>query len=158
MDVRVGLWRKLSAEELMLLYFCFYSQYSGRWVIEDPAVIYVWEFFAYVFLWEFYTRDRNFSLKNTDTKSGIVRNWNCCPHSTHSPGSDYSSPALSPGPACAGPSDAPSMRGTQTWKLAGTPSLPSTFFGFILMFFSHFLTWMLILFCSLIFPFLVLRA
>ena len=24
-------------------YFCFYFQYSGRWVIEDPAVIYVRE-------------------------------------------------------------------------------------------------------------------
>ena len=23
------------------MYFCFYFQYSGRWVIEDPAVIYV---------------------------------------------------------------------------------------------------------------------
>ena len=22
-------------------YFCFYFQYSGRWIIEDPAVIYV---------------------------------------------------------------------------------------------------------------------
>ena len=31
-------------------YFCFYSHYSGRWVIEDPAVIYVRECFAYVFL------------------------------------------------------------------------------------------------------------
>ena len=32
------------------LYFCFYFHYSGRWVIEDPAVIYVRECFAYVFL------------------------------------------------------------------------------------------------------------
>lgn len=31
------------------------------------------------------TRDRNFSLKNTDTESGMVRSWNCCPHRTHSP-------------------------------------------------------------------------
>ena len=30
------------------VYFCFYFQYSGRWVIEDPAVIYVGECFAYV--------------------------------------------------------------------------------------------------------------
>ena len=28
--------------------FCFYFQYSGRWVIEDPAVMYVGECFAYV--------------------------------------------------------------------------------------------------------------
>ena len=33
-----------------LFYFCFYFQYSGRWVIEDPAVIYVEECFAYVLL------------------------------------------------------------------------------------------------------------
>ena len=32
------------------VYFCFYFQYSGRWVIEDPAVVYVGECFAYVFL------------------------------------------------------------------------------------------------------------
>ena len=32
------------------VYFCFYFQYSGRWVIEDPAVIYVGECFAYVLL------------------------------------------------------------------------------------------------------------
>ena len=30
-------------------------QYSGRWVIEDPAVIYARECFAYVFLWEVYS-------------------------------------------------------------------------------------------------------
>jgi len=30
------------------VYFCFYFQYSGRWVIEDPAMIYVGECFAYV--------------------------------------------------------------------------------------------------------------
>ena len=29
-------------------YFCLYFQYSGRWVIEDPAVMYVGEIFAYV--------------------------------------------------------------------------------------------------------------
>ena len=23
------------------MYFCFYFQYSGRWVIEDPTVMYV---------------------------------------------------------------------------------------------------------------------
>ena len=32
------------------VYFCFYFQNSGRWIIEDPAVIYVWECFAYVLL------------------------------------------------------------------------------------------------------------
>ena len=32
------------------VYFCFYFQYSGRWVIEDPAVIYVGGCFAYVLL------------------------------------------------------------------------------------------------------------
>ena len=31
-------------------YFCFYFQYSGRWVIEDPAVMYDGECFAYVLL------------------------------------------------------------------------------------------------------------
>ena len=31
------------------VYFCFYFHYSGRWVREDPAVIYVRECFAYVF-------------------------------------------------------------------------------------------------------------
>ena len=29
-----------------LFSFCFYFQYSGRWVIEDPAVMYVGECFA----------------------------------------------------------------------------------------------------------------
>ena len=29
-------------------FFCF--QYSGRWVIEDPAVMYVGECFAYILL------------------------------------------------------------------------------------------------------------
>ena len=33
-----------------VIYFCFYFQYSGRWVIEDPTVIYVGERFAYGFL------------------------------------------------------------------------------------------------------------
>ena len=33
-----------------LFIFFFFSHYSGRWVIEDPAVIYVREYFAYVFL------------------------------------------------------------------------------------------------------------
>jgi len=28
------------------VYFCFYFHYSGRWVIEDPAVIYVRECFS----------------------------------------------------------------------------------------------------------------
>jgi len=31
-----------------LFSFCFYFQYSERWVIEDPAVIHVRECFAYV--------------------------------------------------------------------------------------------------------------
>ena len=30
--------------------FCFYFQYSGRWIIEDLPVIYVAEYFAYVLL------------------------------------------------------------------------------------------------------------
>ena len=33
-----------------LFSFCFYFQYSGRWVIEDPALVYVRECFAYVLL------------------------------------------------------------------------------------------------------------
>ena len=33
-----------------LLIFSFYFQYSGRWVVEDPAVLYVGECFAYVLL------------------------------------------------------------------------------------------------------------
>ena len=32
-----------------------YFQYSGRWVIEDPAEIYVGECSAYVLLWGFYS-------------------------------------------------------------------------------------------------------
>ena len=40
----------LNFNEVLFVYFCFYFQYSGRWVIEDPAVIYVRECFAYVFL------------------------------------------------------------------------------------------------------------
>ena len=35
----------------VFLFVClFYFQYSGRWVIEDPAVMYVGECFAYVLL------------------------------------------------------------------------------------------------------------
>ena len=30
------------------VYFCFYFQYSGRWVIEDPAVVYVREWFFFI--------------------------------------------------------------------------------------------------------------
>ena len=33
-----------------LFIICFYFQNSGEWVIEDPAVIYVREYFAYVLL------------------------------------------------------------------------------------------------------------
>ena len=33
----------------MFVYFCFYFHYSGRWIIEDLAVIYVEECSAYVF-------------------------------------------------------------------------------------------------------------
>ena len=29
--------------QVPFVYFCFYFQYSGKWVIEDPAVIYVGE-------------------------------------------------------------------------------------------------------------------
>ena len=36
--------------QVPVVYFCFYVQDSGRWVIEDPAVIYVGEGFAYVLL------------------------------------------------------------------------------------------------------------
>ena len=32
-----------------LVYFCFYFQYSVRWVIEDLAVVYVIECCVYVF-------------------------------------------------------------------------------------------------------------
>ena len=42
--------REIRFKKVPLVYFCFYFQYSGRWVIEDPAVIYVGECFAYVFL------------------------------------------------------------------------------------------------------------
>ena len=35
---------------LFCFVFCFYFQYSGRWVIQDPAVVYVRECFAYVLL------------------------------------------------------------------------------------------------------------
>ena len=34
----------------LFVYFCFYFHYSGRWVIEDPALIYVRVCFAYGFL------------------------------------------------------------------------------------------------------------
>ena len=34
----------------LLFSFCFYFQYSGKWVIEDPAVVYVGECFAYISL------------------------------------------------------------------------------------------------------------
>ena len=37
-----------------LFIFCFYFHYSGRWVIADPAVIYVIVCSAYVFLWVLY--------------------------------------------------------------------------------------------------------
>ena len=36
--------------QVLLVYFCFYFHYSRRWVIEDPALINVMEFSAYVFL------------------------------------------------------------------------------------------------------------
>ena len=38
-------------QKLLSLNFCFYFHYSGRWVIEDPTVIYVRECFAHVFMW-----------------------------------------------------------------------------------------------------------
>ena len=34
----------------VLIFVCFHFQYSGRWVIEDPGVMYVRECFAYVLL------------------------------------------------------------------------------------------------------------
>ena len=40
----------LSLIKFHLFIFCFYFHYSGRWVIEDPAVIYVGECFCYVLL------------------------------------------------------------------------------------------------------------
>ena len=40
----------LSFIKAPFVYFCFYFQYSGMWVIEDPAVIYFRECFAYVLL------------------------------------------------------------------------------------------------------------
>ena len=36
----------LNWAEVPFVYFCFYFHYSGRWVIKDPAVIYVRECFA----------------------------------------------------------------------------------------------------------------
>ena len=36
--------------QVPLVFFCFYFHYSRRWVIEDLALIYVIECFAYVFL------------------------------------------------------------------------------------------------------------
>ena len=39
----------------LFVYFCFYFHYSRRWVIEDPAMIYIIECFAYVCLYEFYS-------------------------------------------------------------------------------------------------------
>ena len=38
-----------------LFSFCFYFQYSRRCIIQDPAVIYVGEHFAYVLHYEFYS-------------------------------------------------------------------------------------------------------
>ena len=43
----------LSLMRSHLFIFAFIFHYSGRWVREDPAVIYVGECFAYVFLWSF---------------------------------------------------------------------------------------------------------
>ena len=36
--------------QVLLVYFCFYFHYFGRWVIEDLALNYVIECSAYVFL------------------------------------------------------------------------------------------------------------
>ena len=41
--------------QVPFVYFCFYFHYSGRWVTEDTAVIYVRECFAYIFLQQFYS-------------------------------------------------------------------------------------------------------
>ena len=38
--------QKLLSNKVPFVYFCFYFQYSGRWVIEDPAMVYVGECFA----------------------------------------------------------------------------------------------------------------
>ena len=48
--VYFGVEKLLSFIRSHLCIFCFYFHYSGRWVIEDPAVIYVGECFAYVLL------------------------------------------------------------------------------------------------------------
>ena len=47
--------RSFKFNQVPFVYFCFYFQYSGRWVMEDPAVMYVRECFAYVPLQEFYS-------------------------------------------------------------------------------------------------------
>ena len=38
----------INHSRIPFVYFCFYFQYSGKWVIEDPAVIYVRECFMIV--------------------------------------------------------------------------------------------------------------
>ena len=48
--VSLVLQKLLSLIRSHLFIFCFYFHYSGKWVIENPAVIYVREYFAYVFL------------------------------------------------------------------------------------------------------------
>ena len=47
--------QKLLSLQVSFVYFCFYFQYSGRWVIEDPVGIYVRESFVYVLFQELYS-------------------------------------------------------------------------------------------------------
>ena len=57
--------------------FCFYFQYSGRWVIEDPAVVYVGECFAYVFLWSLIVSALTFrSLRSSNPIAGHTHRGN----------------------------------------------------------------------------------
>ena len=48
--VSFALQKAFKFNQVSLVYFCFYFHYSGRWVIEDLALIYVIECSAYVFL------------------------------------------------------------------------------------------------------------
>ena len=47
---KVGSKLNIQKTKIPFVYFCFYFQYSGRWIIEDSAVIYVGECLAYVLL------------------------------------------------------------------------------------------------------------
>ena len=54
--------QKLLFNEVPFVYFCFYFQYSGRWVLEDPAVIYVGE--KRPILMEFFILNNYYHKKN----------------------------------------------------------------------------------------------